>query len=45
LNVRCADCHKLKKEVEGKDVLFYKPTPKECKDCHGADPKFQEKKS
>jgi hypothetical protein len=45
MNVRCADCHKLKKEVEGKDVLFYKPTPKECKDCHGADPKFQEKKS
>ena len=40
-NVRCDDCHKLFRDFEGKQVLFYKPTPKECKDCHGADPKFQ----
>jgi hypothetical protein len=23
--------------VEGKTVLFYKPTPKECAACHGAN--------
>ncbi|MBZ5613216.1 MAG: hypothetical protein LAO23_04335 [Acidobacteriia bacterium] len=42
-NVRCADCHKLLREVEGKQVLFYKPTPKDCRDCHGTNPKFQPK--
>jgi hypothetical protein len=42
-NVRCGDCHKLFRDFEGKKVLFYKPTPKDCKDCHGADPKFQQK--
>jgi nitrate/TMAO reductase-like tetraheme cytochrome c subunit len=36
-NVRCADCHKLTKLVEGKRILFYKPTPTDCKACHGAD--------
>jgi Cytochrome c7 and related cytochrome c len=36
-NVRCAGCHKLTKVVEGKTVLFYKPTPKECAACHGAN--------
>jgi len=36
-NVKCADCHKLKREVEGKPVLIYKPTPKECVDCHGSE--------
>jgi hypothetical protein len=35
-NVRCEDCHKLTRLVEGKTVLFYKPTPKECAACHGA---------
>lgn len=35
-NVRCNDCHKLTEMVEGKPVLFYKPTPKECSACHGA---------
>jgi hypothetical protein len=35
-NVRCDGCHKLTKPIEGKPVLFYKPTPKECEACHGA---------
>jgi hypothetical protein len=34
-NVRCEGCHKLARSVEGKAVLFYKPTPKECVACHG----------
>jgi hypothetical protein len=34
-NVRCEACHKATKMVEGKSVLFYKPTPKECAACHG----------
>ena len=34
--VACADCHKLMRAVNGKTVLFYKPTPRECKACHGA---------
>jgi len=34
-NVRCADCHKLTREIAGKAVLLYKPTPKECAACHG----------
>jgi hypothetical protein len=33
--VRCEACHTLRREVEGKTVLFYKPTPKECAACHG----------
>ena len=36
-NVGCAMCHTLQREVQGKPVLFYKPTPKNCADCHGAD--------
>jgi hypothetical protein len=35
--VRCADCHKLAKIVDGKSVLIYKPTPKECAACHAPD--------
>jgi len=35
-NVKCADCHKLMRQIEGKSILFYKPTPKECAACHGA---------
>jgi hypothetical protein len=35
-NTPCAGCHKLFKAVAGKQVLFYKPTPKACADCHGA---------
>jgi len=36
-NGRCADCHKLNRVINGRSVLFYAPTPKECTDCHGAD--------
>ena len=36
-NVRCEACHKLMREVDGKSVLFYKPTPKDCADCHGTN--------
>ena len=35
-DVKCGACHKLIQKVEGKSVLFYKPTPKECALCHGA---------
>lgn len=34
--VPCAGCHKTTRIVQGKPVLFYKPTPRQCKDCHGA---------
>ena len=34
-NVKCGACHTLKRDVEGKTVLFYKPTPVACSDCHG----------
>ena len=34
-SVLCGDCHKLTRQVEGKSVLFYMPTPRECKACHG----------
>ena len=33
-DVPCLDCHKLTREVASKKVVFYKPTPPECKDCH-----------
>ena len=36
-NVACSACHTLKKQVEGNLVLFYKPTPTACVDCHGAE--------
>jgi hypothetical protein len=36
-NVQCAGCHKLMRVISGKPVLFYKPTPKECSDCHGSN--------
>lgn len=32
--VACRDCHKNKQEVNGRLVLLYKPTPKECAECH-----------
>jgi len=35
--VGCPQCHSLEREVQGKQVLFYKPTPKACMDCHGVD--------
>jgi hypothetical protein len=34
--VKCSACHKELRKVDGKQVLFYLPTPKECADCHGA---------
>lgn len=34
-NVACQDCHKVTREVAGKTVLFYKPTPRACSACHG----------
>ena len=36
--VACALCHKTIREVNGKPVLFYKPTPRECAACHGSVP-------
>src|SRR2546425_326637 len=36
--VACALCHKTIRQVNGKPVLFYKPTPRECAACHGAAP-------
>jgi hypothetical protein len=36
-NVGCPMCHTLQREVQGKSILFYKPTSKICSDCHGAD--------
>jgi hypothetical protein len=36
-NVACSACHALKKQVNGKLVLFYKPTPTACADCHGSN--------
>jgi hypothetical protein len=36
-NVRCEACHKEVKMVEAKNVLFYKPTPKDCAACHGPE--------
>jgi len=35
-NVPCLDCHKLARVVAGKTVVFYKPVPTTCKECHGA---------
>ena len=35
-DVACSACHTLRKPVNGSLVLFYKPTPKACEDCHGA---------
>lgn len=36
-DVPCGDCHRLTRAVDGKTVLFYRPTPKQCADCHGAN--------
>jgi len=37
-NVRCLLCHTNTREVAGKLVLFYKPTPRQCADCHKFEP-------
>ncbi len=34
-NVRCVGCHKEIRALEGKNILFYKPTPRQCEACHG----------
>jgi hypothetical protein len=34
-NVACKRCHVLRREIEGEQVLFYKPTPVRCDVCHG----------
>lgn len=34
LKVKCDECHKSFRLVEGKEVLFYSPTPRECASCH-----------
>jgi hypothetical protein len=36
-DVRCGECHNLFREVKGRSVLFYKPTPRECAACHKPD--------
>jgi hypothetical protein len=34
-NVACGKCHVNKRQVNGTDVLLYKPTPTTCEACHG----------
>jgi hypothetical protein len=36
-NVACDKCHMTTKFIDGKPVLFYKPTPLKCAECHGND--------
>ena len=36
-DVPCGACHKLTRVINDKPVLLYKPTPRECSDCHGAN--------
>jgi hypothetical protein len=36
-NVSCGQCHQTSHEVDGKQVIFYRPTPKQCVACHGPD--------
>lgn len=36
-NVACGLCHKQLRAIEGKNVLFYAPTPTACAACHGAE--------
>jgi hypothetical protein len=33
-NVPCASCHQMRRELNGQPVLFYKPTPTACAECH-----------
>jgi hypothetical protein len=41
-DVACSACHVNKREVNGVAVLFYKPTPGQCADCHaGGVPKVK----
>jgi Cytochrome c552 len=44
--VACSACHMLKKSIAGSQVLFYKPTPTACVDCHGSEvPKMNKSSS
>lgn len=36
-DVRCGGCHTMRKVVNERNVLFYKPTPTACIACHSAD--------
>jgi hypothetical protein len=36
-NVTCAGCHGMTRPVDGKPVVFYKPTPTTCVGCHGSN--------
>lgn len=38
--VQCADCHTTVRIVEGKKVLFYKETPRDCAACHDSASEF-----
>ena len=42
--VRCARCHADVRLMEGRSVLFYMPTPKECSGCHGPEIKAGEQR-
>ncbi len=33
-DVACGACHTISRQVNGETVLFYKPTPRACSDCH-----------
>ena len=33
-NVPCASCHTGARNIGGQRVIFYKPTPRQCVDCH-----------
>ena len=45
-NVACSACHTTKRPVDGNLVLFYKPTPTACVNCHGSEiPKADAQKS
>jgi len=34
-HVKCEKCHALTKFIDGNPVIFYKPTPLGCEECHG----------
>ena len=40
-NVSCGGCHNLTRAVAGQTVLFYKPTPTKCANCHGNNGSMQ----
>jgi Cytochrome c7 and related cytochrome c len=34
INVACKDCHTGVRNIDGRRVVFYKPTPRQCAGCH-----------